>query len=92
MLSQCLKISFSGTLPKNFLEEVISKHAKKLDIEGTAQVVAGNVHLIICGPKDRVDMFLDAMHKGLAKAASTHLEIEPFLKTKDYRGVFRIIE
>ena len=91
MSSQCLKISFLGTLPKNFLEEV-SKQAKKLEIEGTAQTVAGNVNLIICGSKERVDLFLDAVHKGLAKATSTHLEIEPFLKTKDYRGVFRVIE
>ena len=91
-MSQCLKISFSGTVPKKFLE-TLSENAKKLAIEGTVQLVSGKaVHLVICGSKDNCDQFLDVVHKEAVRQQFKDLIIEPFLKVKDYRGVFRIID
>ena len=43
-------------------------------------------------PKEGVDAFLDELHKSAGAAELKEIEIEPFLKDKDYRGVFRIIE
>lgn len=93
-MNKCLRVSFGGNLPEDFLHNVIQKNAKKLNLEGTVQhVLAENkVKIIVCGDKDDVDQFLDSLHKGAGKIALEGLEIEPFLKDKDYRGVFRVIE
>jgi acylphosphatase len=91
-MNQCFKISFSGRLPKNFLENTIQKNAKKLGIEGTVRLVdAKTVQMMVCGTKEQLDHFLDLIHKSDIPEL-TDLMIEPFLKIKDYRGVFRIIE
>lgn len=74
------------------MDEVIGKQAKKLGIEGTAQIISGQIHIVVCGTKEKIDQFLDVVHAGISKLSPTHVEIEPFLKTRDYRGVFRIIE
>ncbi len=88
-MNKCLKIMISGDIPKHFLRDVLQKNAKKLNLEGIVQAAQeGMFRIIVCGDKDAVDSFLDLLHK----AGIVDLEIEPFLKDKDYRGVFRIIE
>lgn len=93
-MNKCLKITFVADFPENFLQTVIQKNAKKLSIEGIAQIVGPGkkVRIIACGMKDSVDQFLDVLHRGVSECALEDIEIEPFLKDKDYRGVFRIIE
>ena len=80
-------------IAKSFIANVIDKNAKKMNLEGTVQtIVAENrVKVIVCGDKDAVDDFIDAIHKD-SKGLLENFQIEPFLKDKDYRGVFRIIE
>lgn len=93
-MNKCLKIMFNGDFPENFLQSFIHKHAKKLQIEGMAQITdAGSkMRIIACGQKESIDEFLDILHKGSANFVPENLEVEPFLKDKEYRGVFRIIE
>jgi len=93
-MNKCLRIEFSGDVPQGFLQKIIQKHARKLELEGTAQVLSGQnkVKIIVCGNKDRIDNFLDLLHKESAKVVLEGMEVEPFLKKKDYRGVFRVIE
>ena len=92
-VNQCIKVVFSGTVPTNFFEAVIQSNAKKFLIEGTVQAVTPTqVHIIACGSKDYIDQFLDVLHKGLADIKAQQIIIEPFVKAKDYRGVFRIIQ
>lgn len=92
-MNKCLKITFSGDFPADFFYTFVQKQAKKLGVEGTVQFVENNsVKIIACGDKDAVDTFLDLLHKGSAAISLTDIEIEPFLKDKDYRGVFRVIE
>lgn len=91
-MNKCLKITLSGDLSAGFRSD-LHKQAKKLLIEGTVQSLSGNIiRIIACGKKDAVDTFLDELHKISAAANLQEMEIEPFLKDKDYRGVFRIIE
>ena len=93
-MNKCLKISFSAAdLPDDFLRVFIQKQAKSFDIEGVAQIVFtdGRVKIVACGPKEDVDAFVDALHKGSTKTYLDDIEIEPFLKDKDYRGVFRVL-
>jgi len=93
-MNKCLKITFRADFPENFLQTFVQKHAKKLNIEGMVQVISPEkrVRIIACGLKDDVDTFLDVLHKGSSACELEEIEVEPFLKDKDYRGVFRVIE
>lgn len=93
-MNKCLRVVFDAAVPEGFLHDVVQKNAKKFQLEGTVQYVPAEnkIRIIVCGNKDGVDQFIDALHKGAGKAALEGVEIEPFLKDKDYRGVFRVIE
>lgn len=92
-MNKCLRITFSGKFPADFLHSFVQKHAKKLNVEGTVQwTESKGVRIIVCGSKDSVDAFLDVLHKSPPSVVLENIEIEPFLKEKDYRGVFRVIE
>ncbi|HRN78089.1 MAG TPA: acylphosphatase [Candidatus Dependentiae bacterium] len=91
---KCLKITFNANFPEGFLQDFVQKNAKDLGIEGTVQIMNMNnkVRIVACGDKDKVDEFLDLLHKGTAQYIPEDIEAEGFTKDKDYRGVFRIIE
>lgn len=94
-MSRCLHITFSLDGPQKFLHNGIQKFARSLNLEGTVQVVNGNgraVKLLVCGQRDAMDDFLDFLHKEAARDAIQNMEIEPFIKERDFRGVFRVIE
>ena len=92
-MKKCLRLLVSGEFGPNVLEQFIQKNAKKLGFEGTAQKVGDNQILIsVCGFGDSLDDFMDILHKGTSSFNMYDLEVEPFLKDKDYRDVFRIIE
>lgn len=93
-MKKCLRITFVAELPKNFLHDTIQKHAHKLNIEGTGQLVSSEnkIKIMACGEKEDIDSFLDFLHKEATQAEGEDFEVEPFLREKDYRGVFRIIE
>lgn len=82
-----------GEPTAGFLQKIVQKHARKLDLEGMVQqVVKDLVKIIVCGKKEQVDSFVDLLHKEISDTKFHDIEIEPFLKDKDYRGVFRVIE
>jgi len=93
-MKKCLKIILGIDMPEGFLHSSVQKHAREFAIEGSAQIIITEkqVRIVACGEKDDVDDFIDTLHKDFAKAKITDVEIEPFLKDRDYRGVFRIIE
>jgi acylphosphatase len=93
-MHKCLKITFSGSIPEGFLYDFVQKEAKKFKLEGMVQVLASEnrIKIIVCGDKDSVDDFVDLLHHGTGKIVPEDIQIEPFLKDRDYRGVFRVIE
>jgi acylphosphatase len=92
-MNKCLKITFTLLLKKDFLQEVIQKLAQQHSIEGLAQVIdQKKIKILACGAKDNIEAFLDAIHKEAVRYSMSDIEVEPFLKEKNYRGVFRIIE
>ena len=93
-MKKCIKITFEASIPKGFLQASVQKHAREFSIEGMAQIILSEnqVRVIACGEKEAIDNFLDNLHKDFSKAHIADIEIEPFLRDKDYRGVFRIIE
>lgn len=93
-MNQCLRITFEvPSERRQAVRSLIQEEAKKFFLEGTIRVMPNsNLKVVACGNKNKMDMFLDAVLKEIAKLRCDGLEIEPFLKDRDYRGVFRIIE
>ncbi len=92
-MNKCLKITLTVEPKTEFLQDIVQKYARKFELEGLAQPVGGSkVKIIICGEKEHVDDFVDIIHKESPQADVQDIEIEPFLKDRDYRGVFRVIE
>lgn len=90
-MTKCVKITCTIKMNKGFAENLL-KQARKLSLEGTIHVVSDNIiKIIACGPKEHIDSFVDALYKEGASKKQFSIEVEPFLKDKDYRGVFRII-
>lgn len=92
-MKKCLRISVGHKGSTEFVQEV-HKKGSKLGIEGTLQAVPGDHEMVIiaCGLKDQVDQFVDVLHKHAAQEGIADISIEPYVKAKDYRGAFRIIE
>ena len=93
-MNKCLKINFASDYPTGFLQKFVQKHARDLGLEGLAQVVPveRSTMVLVCGPKEDVDVFVDILHKGTKEVQLKEISVEPFLKVKDYRGVFRVLE
>lgn len=92
-MKKCLRIIISGDYPESFLRDFVQKHARELNLEGTGQFLDdGGVRVIVCGNKESVDVFLDLLHKGTKDITPDDISMEPFVRDKDYRGIFRVIE
>lgn len=91
-MNKCLKISCPIPAKGSDIMSAIQKNAKKYDVEGFVQIVEEAMKIIACGKKENVDLFVDELHRICIRQADHTLHVEPFLKDKDYRGVFRIIE
>ena len=93
-MNQCLRITFVVPVGKREkLRAKIHKQARTLLLEGTVQVVRDtHIKVVACGSRENMEQFLDTLHHEIARQKCDTLEIEPFLKERDYRGVFRVIE
>jgi acylphosphatase len=92
-MNKCLKITLQIEVKDGMLQNFIQKNAKKYNIEGTVQAIDKHtVKIIICGSGEEMDEFVDSLYKGYKDIKPSVIEVEPFLKDKDYRGVFRLIE
>lgn len=91
-MNKCLRISLQIKVEEGLLDHM-QKNAKKFKVEGTAQSVdKQTVKIIACGESENVDKFIDSLYAGYKELKPVVIEVEPFLKDKDYRGVFRLIE
>lgn len=91
VMKKCLKITLM-TLDSAF-RDVVQGAARKLDLEGTVQFVdPKEIVIIACGSKENIDAFLDNLHQGFGSTVPEEVQVEPFLKEKDYRGIFRVLE
>lgn len=92
-MNKCVRIICTLSKPSPKLPAEIQANAKKHEVEGFVQVGAEQVQITACGSKDNVDLFVDMIHKICVQDPEKDiLEVEPFLKDKEYRGIFRIIE
>lgn len=91
-MNKCLKINLIIQDAQGLLESFVQKNAKKYNIEGTAFLSENIIKIIACGDSDKLDEFVDSLYKGYKDVKPSLIEVEPFLKDKEYRGIFRIIE
>lgn len=92
-MKQCLKIKVTGNVQDAAYREFIKKHAQKYEIEGTIQNLEDKKSVVIhaCGASDKLDHLIDFVYKGTPHAKVDHVEVEPLVKEKNFRSVFRII-
>jgi hypothetical protein len=92
MTAKCVRIVCTCKPSKSFAEDV-HKFATKLQLEGVYQIIdVDHVRIIASGVKDKIDLFIDVLYKLGSTMKPFAIEVEPFLKDKDYRGIFRIIQ
>jgi acylphosphatase len=92
-MKKCLKITLMSGVPDGGFRDSVQVAARKMGLEGTVQFVEPNeIVIIACGSKESIDSFLDNLHEGFGVSAPEEVQVEPFLKEKDYRGIFRILE
>ncbi|MEX0672251.1 MAG: hypothetical protein WD068_02735 [Candidatus Babeliales bacterium] len=93
-MKQCLRITFTVDA-HDYLTNGILKYAKKLGLEGIAQMIEKRkAQVVIYGTEDAIDEFVDMLYQdsATAKKGAQDIEIEPLVKELNFRGVFRVIE
>lgn len=91
-MNKCVKIRIERVVHDAKALDSVIKNARTLHIEGSVQYVEDEgVRILACGSRDAVESFVDFIHRTFNDPA-TDIFVEPFLKDRDYRGVFRIIE
>lgn len=91
-MNQCVRITLVVKASEDLLCNLIKKNAERLAIEGVGNIEgADTIKIIAHGAHDAIDEFIDALYIGYKGARPAIIEVEPFLKDRDYRGVFRVI-
>jgi acylphosphatase len=91
-MNQCVKITLGVKASEELLKNLVQKSAERLSIEGVGSVEnAHTIKIVAHGSNHSIDTFIDELYAGYKGARPTVIEVEPFAKEKDYRGVFRVI-
>ena len=92
-MSKSVCITLSMPVSDDILKNLVSKSATKLKLEGTAHAVDDDtIRIITRGSADSIDEFIDALYAGYKNKIPAGVEIEPYTKEHNFRGVFRVIE
>jgi acylphosphatase len=91
-MKKCLKISVNCKNAEKAKRNFIQKKAKELGVEGVVQQSQGEGLLVyVCGLFDQVDDFVDSLYVGAPTYVFQDIEVES-CASRDYRGVFRVVE
>ena len=91
-MKQCLRITITGTVQGVGYREFVKKNAEQCAVEGTIKNSEnGSVIICACGLSENLDKLIDNLYKGSSKSEIKDISIEPFMKDKDFRSVFRVI-
>ncbi len=84
----------SSAFSEEFLRGPLQEMARQLELEGAVQVLkpSGLIRVYVSGSKDNVDSFVDFVEHELHKGPENPCDIEPFMKVRTYRGVFRVVD
>lgn len=91
-MGRCLRIMVKIEKWKDSWSSDIQKNAKKFEVEGVLQSAgSGMLKIVACSKNDELDDFVDFLYDFLSTAGAEVEELEPFIKERDYRGIFRVI-
>lgn len=91
-MSRCIKMTFEVKNGNERLFEEIQKKAREYQLEGFIMASSPQaIKMIACGVSADLEVFLDTVDEIIVRQGGQNVEIDPFLKDKDYRGVFRIM-
>lgn len=92
-MRKCVRLQFTVGKADGFLQNVVLHEARECRVEGSGQMVAPDkVRIVACGDTATIDAFIDALLRHTIKHELGPVEMEPMLKDKDYRMIFRVIE
>lgn len=82
-----------GQIKKGLLHDFIQAKAREQELEGYVTLGApSTVTIVALGTKENIDLFIDILHRESLTWGMDHIEVESFIKDRDYRGIFRVIE
>jgi len=92
-MKQCVQIMLSIALRQAMLKKYIQESAQQSGIEGMAFIRdPDNIKIVANGASAAIDEFIDLLYIGSGKLRPETVTVEPFPQSKDFRGVFRVIE
>lgn len=92
-MNRCMRITCAVHKDQKHVHALVQDYAQKFLLEGMVQpVTQSTVRVIVCGAAQAVEEFIDELHNSFVATQVAEIEVEPFLKDRDYRGVFRVIE
>jgi len=91
-MNRCLKMLINIEKWEDRWGAQIQAQAKKLDIEGVMQALDGHqMRIMICGKDANLDEFVDYLYDFFISINVRVEELEPFIKERDFRGIFRVL-
>ena len=91
-MNRCLKMVIKADKWESRWSSDIQKQAKKLEIEGLMQALDDyQMRIMVCGKDEKLDDFIDYLYDFFISVDASIDELEPFIKERDYRGIFRVI-
>lgn len=91
-MKRCLKMLVNVQTWQSDWGSKIQKEAQNFEIEGMMQAVDENeLRIMICGESEKLDEFVDYLYDFFSSVEGQISELEPFIKERDYRGIFRVI-
>lgn len=91
-MKKSLRITVSGKVQNVGLQNHIKERASKLQVEGTSEHHNNGQLLVYASGEDQnLELFIDSIYEGTSSSEVEGVEIESQPRSKDFRGVFRII-
>lgn len=91
-MNRCLKMTVKMAKWDSDWSTEVQKKAKKLEIEGLMQISDdAQITIMACGKDAQLDDFIDYLYDFLLSVNAQIEELEPFIKERDFRGIFRVI-
>ncbi len=91
-MTQCVRITLVIRASDDFVRNFIQRSAQKLALEGVSNFESQDtIKIVASGAHNAIDEFIDLLYTGYKGLKPSIVEIEPFVKDRDYRGTFRVI-
>jgi acylphosphatase len=91
-MKKFLKITVFGTLKGTEYRSFVQKKAEQLNIAGTIQYANDQQIIILAeGDQEAIEDFIDYLYEGTKKSIIEKIETTPYLESKQFRGLFRIL-